>query len=816
MSAAEVVIVALTRAGTRLAGRLAPAIDATVAAPARFASALEDAEPFSDSALAEVGRRWPEARALVLVMATGIAVRAIAPLLGRKSSDPAVVCLDEAGRFAIPLLGGHQAGANALAERVAGLVGGQAIVTTASDAQGLPALDQLGKAEGWKIDPVSALTHTMACLVNGDPIGLFVDPALVGAREQLDDWLAGCASVVTVTKIEQLQEESFAAAIVVSQRRLAWIWPALALKGLRYLPPALVAGMGCRRGVPLDELRAALDATLADADLELACLAALATADLKADEPGLHELAAALGLPLTVVGRDQLDELDINNFSPSAARERFDLPGVAEPCALAASGGGALIVPKRAFARCTVAVALRGSAPERQEAAATAGRAGKLTLIGIGPGDMRQLTIAAREALQAAEVVTGYQVYIDQVRALLAPQQELIVTPAMGDEVGRARQAIALASQGRRVAMISSGDIGIYAMAGPVFEQLRDAGWQGQAPEVEVLPGISAVQAAAARLGAPISHDFCLVSLSDLLTPWEQIERRLQAAAEGDFVVALYNPRSRQRHWQLERALAILRAQRSAETPVAVVRNVTRPDEAIALTTIAEIDITIVDMFTLVLIGSRSSYVVAGHMATPRGYAAKAQNGGSHSPAGPESTGLAPQGRQAGGEDEEHGYPITLTGLAGNLAIVVGGGPIGERKARGLLATGVAVRLISPEASERLRELAEAGRIAWEPRPYAPGDLAGARLVFAATNLRAVNAAVAAEAAALGVLCNVADDPQGGSFHLPAVHRAQGLTVAVSTGGADPRRAAAARDAIARWLASAEVAGAEGAGRHER
>jgi cobalt-precorrin 5A hydrolase/precorrin-3B C17-methyltransferase len=211
-----------------------------------------------------------------------------------------------------------------------------------------------------------------------------------------------------------------------------------------------------------------------------------------------------------------------------------------------------------------------------------------LSLIGIGPGDLRQLTHLAQDALQTAEVVIGYQVYIEQIRPLLdETRQEAIISP-IGDELERAKQAVALAQAGRRVALISSGDIGIYAMASPVFEVLRQQNWRGDNPEVAVYPGVSAIQATAARLGAPLGHDFCTISLSDLLTPWSVIERRLQAAAWGDFVIAFYSPRSQKRDWQLPAALDILLAHRSPTTPVAIARNVTRPDEQISLTTLAE------------------------------------------------------------------------------------------------------------------------------------------------------------------------------------------------------------------------------------
>jgi cobalt-precorrin 5A hydrolase/precorrin-3B C17-methyltransferase len=340
-------------------------------------------------------------------------------------------------------------------------------------------------------------------------------------------------------------------------------------------------------------------------------------------------------------------------------------------------------------------------------------------------------------------------------------------------------------------------------MASPVFEILRQRGWQGQSPEVEVFPGISAGQAAAARLGAPLGHDFCAISLSDLLTPWPVIERRVQAAAWGDFVIAFYNPRSQQRDWQLSRAIEILLAHRPATTPVAVAHQVTRPEEQITLTTLEGFDPTQVDMFTLVLVGNSQSYVLAGHLVTPRGYEGKAEEQGSG--------GAEEQGSRGAGIKSlpctpapphpcNDIYPVMLTSMTGAPAVVVGGGPVGERKVRGLLAADVKVHLVSPEATPQLQAWAEAGQLQWSQRPYQSGDLLGMRLVFAATNRRVVNARIAAEARQLGLLCNVADQPEEGNFHVPAVHRQPGLVVAVSSTGESPRRAQKVRDQIAASL----------------
>lgn len=409
---------------------------------------------------------------------------------------------------------------------------------------------------------------------------------------------------------------------------------------------------------------------------------------------------------------------------------------------------------------------------------------GLLSLVSLGPGDPAYMVPAARQALEAAEVVLGYQSYVEQARPLLRSDQEVHAWP-IGTEVDRAEEAVTLAEAGRRVAVVSGGDVGVYGMAAPVFEVLRQRGWNGTRPEVAVYPGITAMQAAAARLGAPLGHDFCAISLSDLLTPWPIIERRLVAAAWGDFVIALYNPRSRGRPDHLQRALNIVRRYRRPETPVAFARNVMRPDESVRLTTLAEADPTWADMLTLVIVGNSESYALAGRMVTPRGYTGKPVEAEPSAPSRP-SAGTV--------------YPVVLTRVAGTPVVVIGGGKVAERKVRGLLEVGARVRVVSPEATETIRQWAAEGHLTWEARPYRMGDLLGARLAFAATNRREVNAHVAREAAELGVLCNVADAPEEGDFHLPAVYRGKDVVVAVSTAGADPARARDLRDRIAQLL----------------
>ena len=257
------------------------------------------------------------------------------------------------------------------------------------------------------------------------------------------------------------------------------------------------------------------------------------------------------------------------------------------------------------------------------ESEAQAKKNGTLYLVGLGPGAPSLLAPGAVAALQEAEVVVGFRGYMDQIASLTASKE--VVSMELGQELERASRAVALAYDGGRVAVVSSGDAGVYGMAGPVFRVLTDRNWDGESPAVVTIPGVSALQSAASLLGSPLMQDFCAISLSNLLTPWETIQRRLEAASMGDFVVALYNPRSRRRDWQLLEARRILLEHREPDTPVGLVREAYRDDQRIVLTDLGSLEekAAEVDMFTTVIIGNSTSYVLNGKMVTPRGYEEK-------------------------------------------------------------------------------------------------------------------------------------------------------------------------------------------------
>ena len=535
--------------------------------------------------VAGVRGRWADLDGLVLVCATGIAVRAIAPMLADKAADPAVVVVDDGGRFVIALTGGHQGGANVLAREVAALLGAQAVVTTATDVAGLPALDNLpGFAASGDI---AAVTRAW---LDGSPPTVVVDPPLTGWPLP-DAVTAACSGVSTGDGLHR---------VVVTDRDVEAAPGEVVLR-----PRSLVLGVGSSSGADPEALHRLAVETLAAEGLSVDAVGCVATVDRKASEPAIVELAAALGVPLRTFPADVLAVISVPN--PSGVVEAaVGTPSVAEAAALAATGrvhAGALVVEKRRSADATVAVARR------------AGPEGHLAVVGLGPGAPAWRTPAAAAAVRHADVVVGYGPYVDLAGELLGSHHTVVRSP-IGAERARAGEALRRAAAGERVALVCSGDPGIYAMASLVCELAPSHG----DPPVTVVPGVTAALAAAALLGAPLGHDHAAVSLSDLLTPWPVIEQRLRAVAEGDFTVSLYNPRSKRRTVQLDRALEILAAHRPPTTPAAVVTDVGRPAQRVIRTTLADFDAEQVDMLSLVVVGSSTTRWQGDRMVTPRGY----------------------------------------------------------------------------------------------------------------------------------------------------------------------------------------------------
>jgi adenosylcobyric acid synthase len=289
-----------------------------------------------------------------------------------------------------------------------------------------------------------------------------------------------------------------------------------------------------------------------------------------------------------------------------------------------------------------------------------------LSVVGIGPGGLNHMTFEANEAIEFSQVVVGYQTYLEFIKPLLVGKE--ILSSGMMREVERCREALGLAASGKKVALVSSGDAGVYGMAGLVLELAAEEEFKGV--EIAVVPGVSAVQAAASVLGAPLMHDFSVISLSDLLTPWEVITRRLRAAASADFVVALYNPKSKGRVRQIEEARAILCASRPDSTPVGIVRHACREGEEKIVTTLGEMLDHDIDMFSIVIIGNSATFVDDhGRMVTPRGYGRKYGGAGATAPVEPAGPApAAPRALMFCGTGSDVGKSVMTAGLCRILA----------------------------------------------------------------------------------------------------------------------------------------------------
>lgn len=591
------VFVALTAKGRDLAERLSA--DWPGSELHGLAGRAEPVEVSFSSVAEHLRELFGAGRPVVGLCAAGVLIRTLAPLLGDKLSEPAVVAMAEDGSAVVPLLGGHR-GANEIARALAERLSIDAAVTTAGDRRFSVALDAPPK--GWRLG-------------NPEHYKAFVASALAGESIRLEgsaDWISGSDLPLS---------DNGSLTIRITEKDIAG-----SEQELVFHPQVLTLGVGCERNAEPEELLGLVQRTLAEQGLAAGAVGAVVSIDVKADEPAVHAVAEALEVPARFFPAEILEAETPRLATPSDLVFReVGCHGVSEGAALAAAGStGQLVQPKVKSARATCAVARSTGLIDP----AGLGRArGSLAVVGLGPGNAEWRAPEVETVVRRASDLVGYGLYLD----LLGPlaKDKIRHDYALGEEEARVRAALELAAEGRDVALICSGDPGIYAMAALVYELLDRAdnpAWLRV--EQKVVPGISALQAAAARIGAPLGHDFCAISLSDLLTPWEAIERRLKAAAEGDFVVAFYNPVSKRRTTQLARAVEILSAHRPADTPVVLGRNLGRSGETLTVLDLSELTPDKVDMLTVVLVGASTTRRIdradgAAWVYTPRGYAKK-------------------------------------------------------------------------------------------------------------------------------------------------------------------------------------------------
>ena len=519
---------------------------------------------------------------IVGICAAGILIRLLAPHLADKSAEPPVIAVSEDGRSVVPLLGGHH-GANRLARTIAVALGARAAITTAGDTALGFALD--APPPGWRLGEGALVKEVTAALLAGEPVRLVTEAASA-------DWLtAGGAPFGDWGRLT----------LRITDRSVV---PGDDVADVTLHPAVLALGLGCERGCAPKELILLAKRVLVAGGLAPEAVACVASLDLKADEPAVSAVAAWLGVPLRLFDAATLERETPRLTAPSDVVFRaVGCHGVAEAAALACAGAeGTLAMPKARSERGTCAIARAATIidPER------CGRGrGRITVVGIGPGAQAWRTPGADAAIAGATDLVGYSRYLD----LLGPPPPgcayATPTPSAPRRSAPAPRSCSrpkgAASPWCHRAMPAST---AWPRCSSSCWTARPCNQSWRGIELAVEPGISALQAAAARAGAPIGHDFCAISLSDLLTPWPVIARRLRAAAEADFVVALYNPASRQRRSRLAEARNILATHRRLDCPVVVARNLGREGERVDITTLAGFDAEAVDMLTVIVVGN--------------------------------------------------------------------------------------------------------------------------------------------------------------------------------------------------------------------
>lgn len=520
-----------------------------------------------------------ERRPIIAVGSVAIVVRVLAPLLRDKREESAVLVVDGRERHVICLLGGHHGG-NGLARRVAVGIGGRAVITTAGD-------DILGEAlenppSGWG--------------TSGD-VKVLLQKALGGEKLRLYDPYG--LSYLPSSCVESSLVAD--ADVVISDRSVDF---GDSVFGLH--PAILSLGIGCERFVDSERLCVEVGKFLRDRGLSEASVAAVASLDIKADEPALAALASMLEVDVRLFTASELRVYDGYLANPSAAvLAEVGCAGVAESSCLAVFGGRAdLVVEKVKFKGFTVAVA---RSRECFSSSTLSGvKVGRLDIVGIGPGSWDFRTLSASAALLSADIVVGYGLYLDLCGDLIVGKERLSF--ALGEERLRSLRALQLASEGHRVALVCSGDAGIYALASVVYACLGETEDRLiRAVDVCVHPGISAFQLLSARSGALFGDDFCLISLSDLQVSADVIRHRIGSAIAGDFAIAFYNPQSMRRRDLLAYAVLRLREGRDADTPVVIGRNLGREGESVVIVRLADFEVDSVDMLTLVMVGNSQS-----------------------------------------------------------------------------------------------------------------------------------------------------------------------------------------------------------------
>ena len=548
--------------------------------------------------------KWSKTDLIIFVGSVGASVRLVSSLLSAKDKDPGIIVIDKKGSKVIPIIGSHQSNVQDIAFQICNLFSGKIIETNNSTDQNYLNIDSFGNQWGWKR---SGDTKEWSKLVIKQSNNKEIYCSQLSGNNLWKTSEAG--NTITQLSDADLEpnESSFHISIFGNHKNT-------------WHPPLLWIGLGCERDTSKELIEESLENFLATNNLSPLSIAGFATIDLKKDEQAILKISKETNLPIKFFTSEELSKINTPNPSNVVLNE-IGTSSVAEAACILAGGEGSKLLQekkifkssdssKNKFGAVTIAVAQS----KNQYSPLT----GEIHIIGSGPGDISYLTNDARKALSKCSIWIGYKMYLDLIKPLKRKDQVLIES-SLTEEKKRCEKAIKLAEEGIKVALISSGDAGFYGMAGLLLELMQKVNKEFR-PLFEVHPGISSMQLAAAISGAPLMNDFCSISLSDKLTPWESIEKRIAGALLGDFVIAIFNPQSLERNWQLKRSIQLCLEYRPGNTPVLVGRQVGRKNQSKSFFNLDSIPFKNIDMLSIIIIGNSKTTLVDDIFLTPRGY----------------------------------------------------------------------------------------------------------------------------------------------------------------------------------------------------
>ena len=546
-----------------------------------------------------LNNNWKNMHLLIFIGSLGASVRLISPFLISKEKDPGVIVIDYACSKIIPLIGSHQSNTQHISYQISNLLGGEVINTSYNSSEIDLNLDSFGFQWGWNRSG-EIKNWSKLVILQAKKEKIYYQQF---AGNELWKSLKASQKLIRLDEIINLNNPEKTFHIGFMSNKNSWH------------PPVLWIGIGCERNTPTEFIKKSLKKVLESNNFSSLSIAGLATIELKQDENAILEISKDNNWPIKFFSLEELFNVSVPNPSEIVFKE-IGTSSVAEASSILAAGVGSdLIVEKtvfknNGFGAVTIAISksMKQFAPSK----------GEIHIIGIGPGDLSYLTNDSKKALSKCNVWIGYKLYLDLIQDLKRDDQ-VRLDSKIKEERSRCEKAISIAQEGIKVALISSGDAGIYGMGGLLLELLQNIQEQFR-PLFEVHPGISSMQMAAALAGAPLMNDFCAISLSDKLTLWEDIEKRIKGALAGDFVVAIFNPQSNQRDWQLKRTIDLFLECRTGDTPVLLARQVGRENQTKKFYNLNNLPIAEIDMFSLLIIGNSKTKLVDDIFITPRGY----------------------------------------------------------------------------------------------------------------------------------------------------------------------------------------------------